>query len=197
MGAGVAREGETEKRARGLFPARPTSGKTPLIGTWLPVGATNFAGVGGRRSSSASALGDGDGGGNGSGGGGDGGGREKERERENRKVAEEERQGGSRPVVAGGGADARVLHTPLHLLVNRINQRHHGLSPIPLHLAARLPSLTSSPAVSCLTAFARSHVVSSRFLLSSSFTTTASSSLLLRPSARTPSRSIANAIAPT
>lgn len=31
-------------------------------------------------------------------------------------------------------ADARVLHTPLHLLVNRINQRHHGLSPIPLRL---------------------------------------------------------------
>ena len=25
----------------------------------------------------------------------------------------------------------RILHTPLHLLVNRINQRHHGLSPIP------------------------------------------------------------------
>lgn len=38
-----AREGETEKRARGLFLARPTSGKTPLIGTWLPVGATNSA----------------------------------------------------------------------------------------------------------------------------------------------------------
>lgn len=43
-----AREGETEKRARGLFLARPTSGKTPLIGTWLPVGATNFVGGGGR-----------------------------------------------------------------------------------------------------------------------------------------------------
>lgn len=44
---------------------------------------------------------------------------------------------------ARGVADARVLHTPLHLLVNRINQRHHGLSPIPLRL--RAPSLTFSP----------------------------------------------------
>lgn len=52
----VAREGETEKRARGLFPARPTSGKTPLIGTWLPVGATNSAGGGREGSSSASAT---------------------------------------------------------------------------------------------------------------------------------------------
>lgn len=36
----------------------------------------------------------------------------------------------------------RDLHTPLHLLVNRINQRHHGLSllgalfPSPFHPAA-------------------------------------------------------------
>jgi len=42
-GGSGAREGETEKRARGLFLARPTRGKTPLIGTWLPVGATNSA----------------------------------------------------------------------------------------------------------------------------------------------------------
>lgn len=39
------RDGEASE---GLFLARPTSGKTPLIGTWLPVGATNFAGGGGR-----------------------------------------------------------------------------------------------------------------------------------------------------
>jgi len=45
----ATREGEMEKRARGLFPARPTSGKTPLIGTWLPVGATNSIGGGGRE----------------------------------------------------------------------------------------------------------------------------------------------------
>lgn len=36
-------------------------------------------------------------------------------------------QGGRRTGVEE--ANARVLHTPLHLLVNRINQRHHGLSP--------------------------------------------------------------------
>lgn len=52
----ATREGETEKRARGLFPARPTSGKTPLIGTWLPVGATNSAGGGREGSSSASVA---------------------------------------------------------------------------------------------------------------------------------------------
>lgn len=68
--AAAAREGETEKRARGLFPARPTSGKTPLIGTWLPVGATNSAG-GGREAELFRCL---RGGGGGDGGGGDGGG---------------------------------------------------------------------------------------------------------------------------
>lgn len=72
-GGSGAREGETEKRARGLFLARPTSGKTPLIGTWLPVGATNSAVRAGGiergkrmegRQLSASAAG-GDGGGDG------------------------------------------------------------------------------------------------------------------------------------
>lgn len=71
--AATAREGETEKRARGLFPARPTSGKTPLIGTWLPVGATNSAG-GGREAALRCLRGGGVGGGGGDGeGNGDGG----------------------------------------------------------------------------------------------------------------------------
>lgn len=133
----MAQEGETEKRARGLFLARPTSGKTPLIVTWLPVGATNFAGRMEGGSSSASAR------------------RRRrprrwwqrqgwsieekergiERERERAVLMDGVQRGGG-----GGGrkteADTRVLHTPLHLLVNRINQRHHGLSPIPLHLRA-------------------------------------------------------------
>lgn len=67
----ATREGETEKRARGLFPARPTSGKTPLIGTWLPVGATNSAG-GGREAVLFCLRGDGNGDGGGSGGDGEG-----------------------------------------------------------------------------------------------------------------------------
>lgn len=41
----------------------------------------------------------------------------------------------------GGRAGANVLHTPLHLLVNRINQRHHGLSPIPLRPASTFLNL--------------------------------------------------------
>lgn len=69
----AAREGETEKRPRGLFPARPTSGKTPLIGTWLPVGAMNSAG-GGREAELFCLHGGGDGGGGGGSGGGGGGG---------------------------------------------------------------------------------------------------------------------------
>lgn len=64
----VVREGEKEKRARGLFPARPTSSKTPLIGTWLPVGATDSA-EGGREPELLCLHG---GGGGGDGGGGDG-----------------------------------------------------------------------------------------------------------------------------
>lgn len=39
----------------------------------------------------------------------------------------------------------RVLHTPLHLLVNRINQRHHGLSPIPPPSGVPSPSLLAGP----------------------------------------------------
>lgn len=52
---------------------------------------------------------------------------------------EDERAAGGRGAGGGRrerGGDARVLHTPLHLLVNRINQRHHGLSPIPLRFRA-------------------------------------------------------------
>lgn len=82
-------------------------------------------------------------------------------------MVDRERKGSSRPGgrrKSGGGeegarrvADARVLHTPLHLLVNRINQRHHGLSPIPLRLRAStflnllshfLPRLPPPPASS-------------------------------------------------
>lgn len=98
-------------------------------------------------------------------------------------MVDRERKGSSRPGGRrkGGGrgegvgrrvADARVLHTPLHLLVNRINQRHHGLSPIPLRLRAStflnllfplpppapslapvllLPPLTSFPSLSSFT----------------------------------------------
>lgn len=44
----VGARGRDGEASEGLFLARPTSGKTPLIGTWLPVGATNFAGGGGR-----------------------------------------------------------------------------------------------------------------------------------------------------
>lgn len=127
----MAQEGETEKRARGLFLARPTSGKTPLIVTWLPVGATNFAGRMEGGSSSASA-------------------RRRRRprrwwqrqgwsiEEKERGIERESRSNGRRAERGGRKteADTRVLHTPLHLLVNRINQRHHGLSPIPLHLRA-------------------------------------------------------------
>lgn len=54
-----------------MFPARPTSGKTPLIGTWLPVGATNSAG-GGREAELFCLRGGGDGGGVGGGGDGEG-----------------------------------------------------------------------------------------------------------------------------
>lgn len=128
---GGAREGETETRARGLFLARPTSGKTPLIGTWLPVGATNS--VGGGREAELFCL------------------RRRRRrwwwrrrrrwwiERGKPAPLEDGRAAQGRGGEEMGGkrvADARVLHTPLHLLVNRINQRHHGLSPIPLRFRA-------------------------------------------------------------
>lgn len=78
-------------------------------------------------------------------------------ERRQRVAADRERKGSSRP---GGGrrGTARVLHTPLHLLVNRINQRHHGLSPIPLHLRAStfLNLLSPSPRRrSCSSSFLR------------------------------------------
>lgn len=43
----------------------------------------------------------------------------------------------------GGARGTSVLHTPLHLLVNRINQRHHGLSPIPLRRAPTFLNLLS------------------------------------------------------
>lgn len=59
-----------------MFPARPTSSKTPLIGTWLPVGATDSA-EGGREgtscaSTAATAAGGDSGGGDGEEDGGGG-----------------------------------------------------------------------------------------------------------------------------
>lgn len=75
----------------------------------------------------------------------------------------------------GGGADARVLHTPLHLLVNRINQRHHGLSPIPLRRRAST-FLNLPPTSSTVSSTARYISCCCFFLTSSpslsSFTTT-------------------------
>lgn len=88
-------------------------------------------------------------------------------------------------------ADARVLHTPLHLLVNRINQRHHGLSPSPLRLRAStfLNLLSHSPLS-----------LPSTSVLSLALALALASSSLPPPSyppslppPRTPSRSIANA----
>lgn len=67
-------------------------------------------------------------------------------EREGEKEKERERGGGRR-------TNARVLHTPLHLLVNRINQRHHGLSPIPLR--PRAPTFLNPPPCCFLTSAPR------------------------------------------
>lgn len=43
-----------------MFPARPTSGKTPLIGTWLRVGATDSIGGGREERGSCDSLGGGE-----------------------------------------------------------------------------------------------------------------------------------------
>lgn len=89
------------KRREGLFLARPTRDKTPLIGTWLGVGSTDSTRVEGAASASAPTLGV--------------------------MVVVAAKEIGVEEVAG----PRRVLHTPLHLLVNRINQRHHGLSLIP------------------------------------------------------------------
>lgn len=118
----------------------------------------NWRGMMAPSPSTSGAEGPREGGGNGGGGVGGGGGSggavaaamAKKTERwwieRGKTAATLVEDGGAGQGENGRVADARVLHTPLHLLVNRINQRHHGLSPIPLRL--RASTLTSSPILS-------------------------------------------------
>ncbi|KOX72587.1 hypothetical protein WN51_02116 [Melipona quadrifasciata] len=76
------------------------SDKTPLIGTWLGVGSTDSDRVEGRQLLLLLEN---------TGGGGN----------------SQESVGGEE--VVAWWEHRRILHTPLHLLVNRINQRHHNL----------------------------------------------------------------------
>lgn len=111
----MAREGEKEKRARGLFPARPTSGKTPLIGTWLPVGATDSAG-GGREAELLCLHDGGCGGGGSDSGGGDGEGRrrwwlQRGKEATTPGWKTEKREGWAAEGGGKGGERARSAHS--------------------------------------------------------------------------------------
>lgn len=130
-------EEEGQNDARGLFLARPTRDKTPLIGTW-PGGWFNGFRRGRVEGGLERAPASGAWWWNGA-----------SVRRLVRGVVEEVVGG----VVVVGARHRRILHTPLHLLVNRINQRHHGLSPHPIfplplslfaiHLPHNLRSLSS------------------------------------------------------